>query len=79
MMISPEKLELLKDHQFIIVKRYCQVKFNSLKHILSLEKYGGLKSPAERLNQFSYNDNWLQNLLISGSMGGFRRAPLNPL
>lgn len=45
----------------------------------NVQKHGGLKSPAERLNQFRYHDNWLQNLLISGSLkGGFRAAPLNP-
>ncbi len=34
---------------------------------------GGWRSPAERLNQHRYHDSWLQNLLISASMGGFRR------
>ena len=29
-------------------------------------------SPAHRLNGFVYHENWLQNLLISTSMGGFR-------
>lgn len=28
--------------------------------------------PAERLNQHRYHDNWLQNLLISASCGGYR-------
>lgn len=45
----------------------------------TIKKYGGLKSPAERLNKFSYHDNWLQNLLISASLGGYRSAPPNPL
>jgi hypothetical protein len=31
------------------------------------------KSPAHKLNGFTYNDNWLQNLIVSASMGGFRR------
>ncbi len=36
----------------------------------------GWQSPAERLNQHRYHDNWLQNLLISSSLGGYRiRAP----
>ncbi len=39
----------------------------------------GFKSPAERLNQFRYHDNWLHNLLISASLGGFRSPPPNPL
>ena len=34
------------------------------------EKY---KSPAHKLNGFIYHDNWLKNLLVSASMGGFRR------
>jgi len=39
----------------------------------------GLRSPAETLNDFSYHSNWLQNLLISASLGGYRRGPPNPL
>jgi hypothetical protein len=30
------------------------------------------QSPAHKLNGFVYHDNWLQNLLVSASMGGFR-------
>jgi hypothetical protein len=37
-----------------------------------------LRSPAERLNQKRYHPEWLQNLLISASLGGYRRAPRNP-
>ena len=33
----------------------------------------GWRSPAERLNGHRYHDDWLQNLLISASLGGFRR------
>jgi hypothetical protein len=33
----------------------------------------GFECPAERLNQHRYHDNWLQNLLVSASLGGFRR------
>jgi hypothetical protein len=29
--------------------------------------------PAERLNQHRYHNNWLQNLLVSASLAGFRR------
>lgn len=36
------------------------------------------RSPAERLNQHRYHDNWLQNLLVSASLAGYRRAPQNP-
>jgi len=31
------------------------------------------RSPAERLNEHRYHDHWLQNLLVSASLGGFRR------
>ncbi|MBF0351488.1 MAG: hypothetical protein HQM11_10685 [SAR324 cluster bacterium] len=46
---------------------------NTVKH------HKGAQSPAERLNQFRYHDSWLQNLLISASLGGYRSPPLNPL
>jgi hypothetical protein len=36
------------------------------------------RSPAERLNQHRYHDDWLQNLLISASLGGYRQPPQNP-
>ena len=32
----------------------------------------GYASPAERLNRHRYHENWLHNLLVSGSLGGFR-------
>ena len=38
----------------------------------------GFKSPAERLNQFRYHSNWLSNLTISASLGGYRSPPLKP-
>ncbi len=34
---------------------------------------GGWRSPAERLNQHRYHADWLQNLLVSASLAGFRR------
>jgi hypothetical protein len=34
---------------------------------------GGWRCPAERLNQHRYHDDWLQNLLVSASLGGYRR------
>jgi hypothetical protein len=37
-----------------------------------------LRSPAERLNGKRYHAEWLQNLLASASLGGYRRAPQNP-
>jgi len=33
----------------------------------------GWRSPAERLNKHRYHDDWLQNLLVSASLGGYRR------
>ena len=45
----------------------------------NIRKHSGFKSPAERLNQFQYHENWLQNLLISGSLkGGVKVIPPNP-
>jgi hypothetical protein len=35
----------------------------------------GWQSPAERLNQHRYHDNWLQNTMASASLGGYRNAP----
>ena len=32
---------------------------------------GGWRCPAERFNQHRYHEHWLQNLLISASLGGF--------
>jgi hypothetical protein len=34
---------------------------------------GGWRSPAERLNRHRYHEDWLQNLLVSASLGGYRR------
>jgi hypothetical protein len=36
---------------------------------------GDWRSPAERLNGHRYHDSWLQNLLISASLGGYRIRP----
>ena len=41
----------------------------------------GWRCPAERLNQHRYHDDWLQNLLVSASLAGYRRRsspPHNP-
>lgn len=35
----------------------------------------GLRSPAERLNEMRYHSEWLQNLLVSASLGGYRSLP----
>lgn len=41
---------------------------------------GEWHSPAERLNQHRYHDNWLHNLLVSASLAGYRHddPPHNP-
>lgn len=36
------------------------------------------RCPAEKLNGFRYHDSWLQNFLISASLGGYRTPPQNP-
>jgi len=39
----------------------------------------GWRCPAERLNHHRYHESWLQNLLVSASLGGYRRPlPQNP-
>lgn len=45
----------------------------------TVKKHNGLQSPAERLNKFRYHTNWLHNLIISASLGGYRASPLNPI
>jgi hypothetical protein len=34
---------------------------------------GGWRSPAERLNKHRYHGGWPHNLLVSASLGGYRR------
>ena len=45
----------------------------------TVKKLNGSRSPAERLNQFRYHENWLHNLFISASLGGYRSPPLIPI
>jgi len=45
----------------------------------TVKKHHGYRSPAERLNRFCYSESWLENLLISASLGGYRAPPQNPL
>ncbi|HEY5747443.1 MAG TPA: hypothetical protein VIU12_15295 [Chryseolinea sp.] len=45
----------------------------------TVKKHGGQSCPAERLNGKCYADNWLENLLVSGSMNGVEQDPQNPL
>lgn len=45
----------------------------------TVKKHHGQFCPAERLNHKRYSQNWLENLLISGSMNGIRYHQQNPL
>jgi hypothetical protein len=50
-------------------------------HPAAARVHGGWRSPAERINQHRYHDDWLQNLLVSASLGGYRcgnHSPHNP-
>ena len=50
-------------------------------HPTAVRANGGWRCPAERLNKHRYHDDWLQNLLASASLGGYRRRiapPQNP-
>jgi hypothetical protein len=44
----------------------------------TVRESAGLRSPAERLNRGRYHDDWLQNLLVSASLAGYRSPPRNP-
>ena len=43
----------------------------------TVRESAGLRSPAERLNGGRYHDEWLQNLLVSASLAGYRSPPRN--
>lgn len=45
----------------------------------SSHSYKSYSSPAHKINGFVYHNSWLQNLLVSSSLGGFRSSPQNPL
>jgi hypothetical protein len=45
----------------------------------TVKKHQGQHCPAERLNGKRYVENWLENLLVSGSMNGLRHHQQNPL
>jgi hypothetical protein len=44
-------------------------------HPATTRENGDWRCPAERLNQHRYHEDWLQNLLISASMAGYRSPP----
>ena len=44
-------------------------------HPATTEGNDGWQSAAERLNRHRYHDNWLENLLVSASLGGYRNHP----
>lgn len=45
----------------------------------TVRKHAGHACPAERLSGKRYADNWLENLLVCGSMNGVEQDPQNPL
>lgn len=45
----------------------------------TINKHHGQRCPAERLNGKRYANNWLENLLLSGSMNGLKHHQQNPL
>jgi hypothetical protein len=45
----------------------------------TVRQYAGQACPAERLNGKRYANNWLENLLVCGSMNGVEQDPQNPL
>ena len=45
----------------------------------TIKKHQGQSCPAGRLNKKAYTQNWLENLLVSGSMNGIRHHQQNPL
>jgi len=47
-------------------------------HQATARANGGWRCPAERLNRHRYHDDWLQNLLASASLGGYRRRIAPP-
>jgi hypothetical protein len=52
-------------------------------HPATAKDNAGWRCPAERLNKHRYHDNWLENLLVSASLGGYRNrchasGPQNP-
>jgi hypothetical protein len=48
-------------------------------HPATTRKNEGWRCPAERLNRHRYHESWLQNLLVSASLAGYRRpTPQNP-
>lgn len=45
----------------------------------TVRKHEGKLCPAERLNGYRYSDKWLENLLVSASMNGYRDCQQNPV
>ena len=38
----------------------------------TIDKKGNIHSPVEQINGFVYRKNWLENLLVAASLGGYR-------
>jgi hypothetical protein len=45
----------------------------------TVKQQNGIYCPAQKLNKFAYHPDWLQNLLTSASLAGFRNVPLKAL
>ena len=45
----------------------------------TVKKNNGLASPADRINKFTYSDDWSINLMVATSLRGYRRKVRNPL
>ncbi|MCI5132682.1 MAG: hypothetical protein D3904_14490 [Candidatus Electrothrix sp. EH2] len=58
-----------------IIRGWALIKNFAPYNPATVNKHAGLQSPAEQLNGKRYHDCWLQNLLISASLGGFRGFP----
>lgn len=46
---------------------------------LTVYKHNGFASPADRMNQFSYSNDWCLNLMVATSLRGYRTEVRNPL
>lgn len=51
----------------LTIRGYALIENFAPSNPYTIKKHNGWQSPAERLNQFRYHKNWLQNLLISAS------------
>ena len=57
------------------VRGFCLLHNFSPWHPATTKANAGWQSPAEKLNQYRYADNWLKNLMVSTSLGGYKHSP----